>query len=142
MKQNNEDATHVAKAILKGRLNGTQRMKQKSLLDMLYTPAELAATIGISRRQIYRVYRKLGMPCTIDETKHVFINGKDFRNWYHETYPKTKLEPNQAYCKTCGQGMPLTNPQVCEKDGLTYKKSKCPICERILVRFVENSRKR
>ncbi len=36
--------------LLKGRLNGPQRMHLLKLLDMEYTPAELAKEIGFSRR--------------------------------------------------------------------------------------------
>jgi len=41
--------------MLKGRLDGRQRNKLKGLLNMMYSPSELAEQIGIDKNQIYRV---------------------------------------------------------------------------------------
>jgi len=70
---------------LKGRLNGSQRMRLIKLLDMLYKPSELAEEVGFTRRQVYRVYIPSGCPHTRDEKRYIWINGKAFREWYEET---------------------------------------------------------
>lgn len=59
---------------LAGRLTGIQRLKSWSLLDMMYTPSELAFEIGITTRQIYRVYIPLGVPA-VRVRGRLFING-------------------------------------------------------------------
>jgi len=83
--------------ILKGRLAGFQRMKLYQLLDMLYKPSELAEEIGITVRQIYRVYIPLGCPCDRAPGR-IFINGKSFAEWYEATYLKQILLEDQAFC--------------------------------------------
>ena len=86
----------VRNTLRKGRLNGKHRMRLIGLLDMEYKPAELAAEVGFSRKQIYRIYRKMpGFPCRVDGTKHLWINGADFRNWYHRTYPKIEIKSDE-----------------------------------------------
>lgn len=125
---------------LRGRLNGAQRMRLQTLLDMQYTTTELAAHVGFTRRQIYRVYEKLGCPHTRDFQGHLWINGAEFRRWYHRTYPPIKLGENEAFCATCRRAMPIIEPQHIEKKGLVYLRSTCPVCERILIRFVENQK--
>ena len=125
----------------RGRLNGLQRKRLVNLLDMDYTPAELAQVLGIKRRQIYRVYRHLGMPCTIDSTGHILINGAQFREWYHTTYPKTQMGKNQTFCLTCFKPVEIDHPQVRQKNGLTFLQSTCPVCGRTLSRIVTNNRK-
>lgn len=70
---------------LKGRLKGCQRMRLIKLFDMLYKPSELAEEVGFTRRQVYRVYIPAGCPHKRDEHKHIWINGKAFREWYEET---------------------------------------------------------
>lgn len=68
------------KPLLRGRLKGNQLRRLAGLLDMLYTPVELAMEIGFTRRQVYRAYLPLGCPNERDEAKHVFINGHAFAN--------------------------------------------------------------
>ena len=63
--------------LLQGRLNGAQNRNRK-LLDMLYTPKELANEIGINVRQVYKVYIPAGCPHERDEHRHIWINGKAF----------------------------------------------------------------
>src|SRR3972149_3689402 len=67
---------------LSGRLNGHQRNRLKSLLNMFYRPNELAEEIGISKHQIYRVYIPCDCPHQRDELNHIWINGEDFCKWY------------------------------------------------------------
>lgn len=66
----------------KGRLNGRQRSRLSGLLDMLYTPSELASEVGFSVRQVYRVYVPAGCPVFRDEKGRLWINGKGFFDWY------------------------------------------------------------
>ena len=66
----------LTEIIRQGKLNGKQRNRLKSLLDMMYRPSELSEEIGITRNQIYRVYIPLGCPHIQDEHNHYWVNGK------------------------------------------------------------------
>ncbi len=117
-------------AILKGRLDGKQRNRLKSLFDMMYTPKELAEEIGINKDKIYMVYIPLGCPHERDKSRHIFINGKIFAKWYIEKYAKLRLKKNETFCLTCKGAVELVNPREHTKNGLTYALSTCPICGR------------
>jgi hypothetical protein len=123
---------------MRGRLKGQQIHNLSKLLDMLYTPAELAEIIGFARRQVYRVYEHLGMPFVRDETGHIWINGVEFREWYLETYKKVSLGPNETYCRTCQRAVPIEDPQTLAKGGMVSLQSTCPNCGRKLSRFLNN----
>lgn len=129
MEENNE-------IILRGRLNGKQRNRLISLLDMLYTPRELSDEIGFAVRQIYRVYIPLGCPQSRDEQRHLWINGKHFRSWILDTYKKRNLRTNEAFCLTCKKAVPMMDKQRKQKGNLFYYICRCPNCGRTLNRFI------
>ena len=132
----------TTKTIRKGRLNGKLRMRLIGLLDMEYKPAELAAEVGFSRKQIYRIYRKFpGFPCRVDETKHLWINGADFRNWYHRTYPKIEINSDEAFCVICHAGVKIVNPTYHTKGTLHYLLCHCPDCGRKISKMLKNNAK-
>ena len=74
--------------IFKGRLDGKQRNRLKSLFDMMYSPKELADEIGMEVNQVYMVYISLGCPSERDNKNHILINGKAFAEWYGVVYAK------------------------------------------------------
>jgi len=129
------------KIIRRGRLNGRQRLSLRALIDMEYTPTELAEIIGVGRRQVYRVYEKMGCPHRRDDKGKIWINGSEFVAWYEMTYAKIMLGSNQAYCRTCNKAVDLVNPEQVQKGFLRYLKSKCGGCGRTLIRFTSNRRK-
>ncbi len=122
----------------RGRLNRAQSINLRKLYNMLYTPAELADTLGVTRRQFYRVYVPLGCPHTRDDTGHLWINGAEFAAWYRQVYAKKRLEAGETFCLTCKRAVPLSDPQSIEKGGMVFLQSICPNCGRTLARFVEN----
>ena len=126
----------MAEMILKGRLDGRQRNKLKSLFDMHYTPKELAEEIGINIDQVYYVYIPLGCPHERDKLNHIFINGKEFAKWYGETFVNIRLKQNETFCKTCKKAVKLVEPKERKKGGLTYAVSKCPNCGRGLTKIL------
>ena len=73
---------------LPGKLSGRQRLRLPTLLDMLYTPSELASEVGFTVRQVYRVYVPMGCPVIRDNKGRLFINGKLFSQWYFSQYKK------------------------------------------------------
>jgi hypothetical protein len=124
------------KAILKGRLDGKQRNRLKRLLDMDYKPSELASEIGFDTEQIYKAYLPLDCPNVRDQKGYVLINGLEFRNWYIENYPKTHLEKNETFCKTCRKAVLILKPVSHTKKNTEYLLSECPNCGRKLSKFV------
>ena len=126
--------------ILKGRLDGTQRNRLKSLFNMMYSPKELSDEIGIQIDQVYTVYVPLGCPQKRDVRNHLLINGKEFANWYSEVYAKIRLKPNETFCKTCKKGVPIFRPKEKKKRGLVYVLSTCPNCGRGLTKILSDKR--
>jgi hypothetical protein len=128
------------KPIIRGRLKGNELRKLSGLLDMLYTPSELANAIGFTRRQVYRAYLPLGCPNEKDDSGHILINGRAFREWYRTTYRKQKLDENEAYCLACKFAVPLINPTELHKGNYRYWSSNCPNCGSKLSKAITNAR--
>jgi hypothetical protein len=128
--------------VLAGRLNGRQRNRVKRLLDMLYKPNELAEEVGFNTNQIYMVYVPAGCPHVRDAKKHIWINGKAFREWVEEVYKKRILESDEMFCLTCKRQVKMIKPDRKEKDGLVYYVSKCPNCGRVSSKIVDQKKKR
>ena len=123
--------------IFRGRLSNSQKYRLQYLLEMEYSTTELAAEIGFSRRQIYRVYMKIpNFPHRRDRSGRIWINGKDFADWYHQTYPKISLGPDETYCLTCRTGVEIMNPTCVLKNSLVLQESFCPNCGRKLARII------
>ncbi len=122
--------------ILRGRLNGNQKNRLVKLLDMMYSPSELADEIGFTKRQVYRVYILLGCPHIQDENRHLWINGKSFREWVKIIYKKQELKTNEAFCLTCKKAVPMVNKTRKQKNRLFYYQCTCTNCGRILNRII------
>ncbi|MCD4751632.1 MAG: hypothetical protein K8R40_01035 [Anaerolineaceae bacterium] len=120
-----------------GRLDGKQRNRLKRLLNMWYKPSELAEEIGMPVNHIYRVYIPLGCSHERDEMRHIWINGQEFRDWYIETYKKTKGTPGQAHCHTCKKSVHAINTETKQTPkGLVYEVGYCPNCGRRISRII------
>lgn len=126
--------------LLKGRLDGAQRMRLKKLLDMHYKPSEIANIVGFSQRQIYRVYIPLGVPFEKDKTGHLWINGKQFAKWYASKFPKTSLGKKQAFCLTCKQAITFSKATTKQSGNISYLLCKCPKCGRRIAKIISNHR--
>lgn len=122
--------------LLKGRLNGIQRSRMTRLLDMLYKPSEIAEEIGFGKRQFTRVYIPAGCPTEKDKRNHVWINGKDFREWILQVYKKQELKPNEAFCLTCKHPFTMRKPERCQSGKLYYYLAICPDCGRKVARII------
>ncbi len=127
----------MSKIILKGRLDGTQRMRLGKLLDMLYMPSELAKAIGFTQRQVYRVYLLDGCPHVKDAKGKFWINGKLFREWYEATYPRISLTKDEAFCLSCKKPVKMIEPIKQKKGRLHYWVCKCSACGRKLARIID-----
>ena len=132
----------IIEYLSQGRLNGSQRNKVKSLLNMIYTPKELAEEIGINQEQVYRVYVPAGCPLKKDLRGRISINGKEFKKWYEENYQKRSLEKDQAYCVSCKKVVAVVSPERVQKGNLIYNVSICPGCGNKVVRIIDAKRKK
>lgn len=127
--------------LLKGRLNGQQRTRLIKLLNMMYKPNELAQEVGFTVRQVYRVYIPAGCPHERDESRHLWINGKAFREWAKEVYRKQALSRNEAFCMTCKMPVKVINPIEKKEGRLIYWLCDCPHCGRKLARIVNREKR-
>ena len=127
---------------MQGRLNGAQRHRLRKLLNMKYTPRELANEIGVNVRQFYFVYLPLGCPHERDSRRHYWIVGIQFQEWYQQTYKKRKLGKNEAYCVSCKMPELIINPEEKSKEGLTYIVFKCSQCGNKVAKIVTMQREK
>ena len=127
--------------LLKGRLDGNQRNRLAKLLDMLYTPSELAEEIGFHVRQIYRVYIPCGLPHNRDEKNRIWINGKEFKGWVRDVYQKRELGVNEAFCLTCKKAVKMVNPERKQEGRLFFYICYCPECGRKLARIITKGKR-
>lgn len=123
--------------LLRGRLNGSQRTRLGKLLDMLYTPSELAEEVGFTVRQVYRVYIPAGCPHSRDRKNRIWINGKEFRYWAQEVYRKRELHQDEAFCLTCKLPVKMVNPIQRQEGKLIFMVCDCPNCGRKVARIIE-----
>jgi hypothetical protein len=127
--------------LLKGRLNGNQRNRLARLLNMLYTPREIAEEIGFTVRQVYRVYIPAGCPNFKDQDNHIWINGQLFREWVKEVYQKPEIRQNEAFCMTCKRAVKMIEPERKQEGRLFYYVCKCPKCGRKLARIITRGKR-
>jgi len=124
---------------MRGRLRGTQLRRLAGLLDMEYSPKELAHEVGFSRRQVYRVYLPAGCPHRRDPNGRIWINGAAFRTWYRQTYKRIKLQPDQGYCLACRSPAPIVRPVYPAKGRYHYLTCTCPRCGNTIAKAVSRS---
>ena len=129
------------KFILKGRLDSQQKSRLAKLMNMLYSPSELAEEIGFDRRQIYRVYLPLGCPHTRNKNNRVWINGIDFKNWILAIYKKKELAKDEAFCLSCKKQVKIKNPIQENKNGLIFYVCECPHCGRRIAKIITREKK-
>jgi uncharacterized protein with PIN domain len=122
--------------LLKGRLDGIQKTHLLKLLDMLYLPSEIAEEVGFNKRQIQRVYVPAGCPVVEDKKGHIWINGKQLREWILSVYQKQELKQNEAFCLTCKHSFVMRNPDRKQKGNLFYYLAICPECGRKVARII------
>ena len=105
---------------------------------MLYTPAEIGEIIGFGRHQFYRVYVPAGCPHQREDNGRLWVNGKAFREWYLEHYPKISLADDEAYCLVCKKIVPLSESEVKQKGTYIYQSAICPDCGHGLSKAISN----
>ena len=108
------------------------KLRASGLLDMLYTPAELAEDLGIEKRAVYERLIPAGLPHTKDGDGRVWIHGPEAARWILESgrVGKVPLAENEVYCMRCQRAVPLIDPKRIRSKAInvSFLKSTCPVC--------------
>lgn len=113
------------------RMNRSQKLRIRYLLDTIYTPAELAHAIGCHRDTIYRGFIPAGCPYKKDVEGRIAINGLELRTWYEENKPqKRELAPGEAWCFRCNVPVVMQPPLTSKPTNLFLElvSGTCPNC--------------
>lgn len=121
-------------------------IRLSSLLDMEYTPAELAKEISVSLSTIYKSYLPSGVPCRRDTSGRIWIHGKSFSGWAREFLKaeaegKVKYElPNGwGWCMKCNKPVEITSPRTKRINRHTLMMvGTCAVCSRKVNRFTRD----
>ena len=107
-----------------------QRLRANGLLDMLYTPAELADELGIDQRDVYYRLMPAGLPHTKDSTGHIWLHGPRVAQWVRELGKahQRALGDNEAYCLRCRQIVALTKTKRVRQGKFLVLQATCPQC--------------
>jgi hypothetical protein len=115
------------------------KLRANGLLDMLYTPDDLADELGIRQRDVYRKLLPAGLPHSKDKSEHIWIHGLEAMRWIHDLYrgKHFQLGDNEAFCLKCNKVVPLVNPKKWKSGKMTLLKASCPDCGRTVNRGVK-----
>jgi ribosomal protein S27AE len=104
--------------------------RAKGLLDMLYTPDDLADDLGIDQRLVYVRLIPAGLPHTKDKSGHIWIHGLEASQWITNLFKGKHfaLGENQAYCLKCGKAVTMLDPKLWKAGKMTLLKGTCPDC--------------
>lgn len=106
----------------------TARLRAYGLLDMMYTPKEMADELGIEQRDIYRLI-PAGMPHERDENGHIWLHGPMVAQWLRSLGEKrSPLGPGQGYCLRCRSAVEMVNPTLVRRGRFDILQALCPIC--------------
>ena len=100
------------------RLQHAQIVKAVRLMDMLYTPSELAEELDITADTIVRTWIPAGLPFDSDGRGHKWINGKLCAEWINalridrSSKRSKSLAADQAFCLNCKKAVALINPVI------------------------------
>ena len=92
----------------KPKFGRSQRLRLSRLLNMRYTPAEIASEIGVSVDTVYRSYIPAGCPAEQGSDRRIWIVGTEFRNWVlslqtHKQPHPACAEPGVGWCFHCSK---------------------------------------
>ena len=118
-----------------------QRHKAKRLLNMLYTPGEIAEELGVTRDHIYKVLIPAGLPHTKDSRRHLWIHGPALALWA-KGFDKVpmKLAKGEGYCLRCRKPVKVKNPLEKQSERLTLLTGECPVCGHSVSRILRLER--
>jgi hypothetical protein len=105
--------------------------KSSGLLEMEYSPKEIANGVGVSTQTV-REWLKNGAPHRKDQHKRLWIVGSELMKWIEENRKHKspyKMADNEAFCLHCRKPVTLVNPnKVPIKNRLYHIRGLCPEC--------------
>ncbi len=129
------------------RFKRSQIIRLERLMNMMYTPGEIAEEIGISRETIWSDYLQAGLPHK-KLLNHIWINGIDFKRWALEihrlnTAPADPMDEIEAVCFRCRKRVTISDPRI-EPFGKVALRlvGTCPNCGTKLNRAIKGSQKK
>lgn len=105
-------------------------IRSAGLMDMLYTPAEIAKELGISKHNLYHGLIQLGLPHDKDKDGHLWMHGPEVARWIREQ-SKGKhhaLADDEAYCLRCRAVVPLQEARRIRRGRFLLLQGTCPTC--------------
>jgi hypothetical protein len=105
------------------------KLRTVGLLDMFYTPEELAAELNMNTRLVQDILIPEGMPHKKDKKGRLFLHGPQVQAWIASMRAKLPhLEADQVYCLGCRKVVPLVKPRRVRKGSLVLLQARCPEC--------------
>lgn len=119
------------------------RFRAWGLLDMLYTPAELAEELQVDRDVIYHQLIPAGLPHQRDTIGHIWIHGPTAATWIlNQRRRKSRmLEKNEFLCLHC-RSVVISDPSTfapASSGRFHYVKAVCPTCGTTLCKGAKKS---
>ena len=107
------------------------------LLNMWYTPSELAEELGIAARTI-RDWARQDLPHRKDGAGRIWIDGHQVAVWVkvHQSQSQVTLQPNEGYCLKCKTPVIIQNAQMITRGKMRLLTGQCPQCQSTLYRGV------
>ncbi len=118
-------------------LSKRSKVLAKELLDMLYTPQEIADELLIDQRRIYDLL-PAGMPHTRDENGRIWLHGLTVAAWIKTIDQRyvVHVPAGHAYCVHCKAAVKLVHAIRTPHGKVDLLQAKCPECGSRINRFV------
>jgi hypothetical protein len=123
-------------------LDRTQRIRLRGLLDMMYSPADLARELKIDQRDVYCRWLSAGIPHIRDEMGHIWLHGPTIAQWFTQNKSKRSINIDEGYCLKCKAVVKLINPEPVQHGKFHLLRAPCPTCMRMVYRGVKHDQSR
>ena len=118
-----------------GKRKGLLR-KLERLLDMEYTPAEMAEELDMDKKQVWRMITEKGAPARQAANNRYWIHGLTFAKWVNSFVEASRVKPpkmaaNEFFCVTCRKRVIVPPDSIgVDKESAIFLlfSSSCPSC--------------
>ncbi len=124
-------------------LSKRAKTRAEGLLDMLYTPQELAEELLIDRQKVYSDLLPAGMPHTQDESGLVWLHGLTVAAWIKTIDQRYEVHvpEGHTYCVHCKAAVKLVRATRMPHGKVDLLQAECPQCGSRINRFVRRERR-
>jgi hypothetical protein len=107
------------------------------LLNMWYTPSELAEELDIAARTI-RDWTRQDLPHRKDNAGRLWIDGRELATWVknHQSQPQVTLQSNEGFCLKCKVPVVIQNAYMTKRGKMQLLTGQCPQCTSTVYRGV------